>query len=57
MKYEVYIPIYKNGTSGPLRFKYCLRCGRRLKNTEAQERGYGDVCWKKQQADNQTTLF
>ena len=57
MKYEVYIPIYKDGTSGPLRFKYCLRCGRRLKNTEAQERGFGKICLQKQLAERQQTLF
>jgi len=35
----------------------CIRCGRKLTNPEAQQRGYGDVCWKKHLADNQTTLF
>lgn len=35
----------------------CLRCGRRLKNAEAQERGYGDVCWEKHLTDTQATLF
>ena len=24
----------------------CLRCNRILKTIEAQERGYGDYCWK-----------
>ena len=35
----------------------CLRCGRTLKNPEAQERGYGEVCWKKHLKDTQTLLF
>lgn len=35
----------------------CIRCGRKLTNPEAQQRGYGDICWKKHLADNQATLF
>ena len=35
----------------------CLRCGKVLKNPDAQERGYGEVCWKKHINDNQRTLF
>lgn len=35
----------------------CIRCGRKLKDTIAQERGYGEVCWKKHISDKQTTLF
>ena len=35
----------------------CLRCGKTLKNSKAQERGYGEVCWKKHLKDNQQTLF
>lgn len=27
--------------------QYCLRCGRKLKNPEAQKIGYGIVCYKK----------
>lgn len=38
-------------------FCNCLRCGRKLKTPDAQERGYGKVCWEKQQKDNQTKLF
>ena len=38
-------------------FPFCLRCGRRLKTPEAQERGYGDICWKKHLRDSQTKLF
>lgn len=38
-------------------FPFCLRCGRRLKTPEAQERGYGEVCWNKHLTDNQTKLF
>lgn len=39
------------------RHKRCIRCGRTLKDPIAQERGYGETCWKKHLADNQTTLF
>jgi len=35
----------------------CIRCGRRLKSAEAQERGFGKICWKKHLADNQPPLF
>lgn len=35
----------------------CLRCGKKLKSPEAQERGYGKTCWKKHQTDTQTLLF
>lgn len=28
-------------------YTHCLRCGRRLKNEEAQSLGYGRVCIKK----------
>lgn len=38
-------------------YSKCIRCGRRLKSTEAQERGYGKVCWDKHLYDKQTTLF
>ena len=26
---------------------YCLRCGRKLKNPEARQKGYGPVCERK----------
>ena len=35
----------------------CIRCGRKLKDPIAQERGYGEICWKKHLTDNQATLF
>ena len=38
-------------------FPFCLRCGRRLKTPEAQERGYGKTCFQKQQMNKQSTLF
>ena len=38
-------------------YSRCLRCGKALKNPVAQERGYGEVCWKKTQLDKQTKLF
>ena len=47
----------KDGTMGPILFKYCIRCGKLLKNPDAQLRGYGEVCWKKTQLDKQTKLF
>ena len=28
-------------------YKYCLRCGRQLKNPEAKKIGYGYVCYNK----------
>ena len=38
-------------------YSKCLRCGRALKNEQTQERGFGDVCWKKHLMDKQTTMF
>lgn len=35
----------------------CIRCGRVLKQADAQERGYGKICWQKHLIDKQTTLF
>lgn len=32
---------------------YCLRCGRRLKNKEARELGYGVTCYKKMKAEKE----
>lgn len=28
-------------------YKYCLRCGRQLKNPEAKKLGYGKICYTK----------
>lgn len=28
-------------------YKYCLRCGRRLRNEEARTIGYGKICLKR----------
>ena len=28
-------------------YNYCLRCGRKLKNPEARQLGYGSICYKK----------
>ena len=39
------------------KYKNCLRCGRKLKNDEARERGYGKVCWEKRLSDSQQHLF
>lgn len=41
----------------PVLHSRCLRCGKVLKSPVAQERGYGEVCWKKHLIDKQTTLF
>ena len=32
---------------GKTNYTKCLRCGRKLKNSEYQIRGYGKVCWEK----------
>lgn len=38
-------------------YSRCIRCGRTLKSEEAQERGYGKICWKKHLSDKQRTLL
>ena len=35
----------------------CIRCGKKLKDSLAQERGYGEICWKKHLSDKQIPLF
>lgn len=57
MKYEFSADIDKEGNVSPLMIKRCLRCGRKLKTPEAQELGYGKICWEKHQKDTQTLLF
>lgn len=37
--------------------EFCLRCGRRLKNPIARERGYGAVCEKKLRTFDARKLF
>ena len=32
--------------------EFCLRCGRKLKNSLARELGYGAVCYKKQKVES-----
>lgn len=56
-KVEAWCYIDKDGNMGPVLFKYCFRCGRRLKNPDAQKRGYGEVCWKKHLTDSQALLI
>ena len=56
-KVEAWIYVDEHGNRSPVLFKYCVRCGRRLKNADAQMRGYGEICWKKIQNNRQTTLF
>ena len=38
-------------------YSKCLRCGKTLRNSEAQIRGYGKICWSKQLHDTQNRLF
>ena len=38
---------------GDKEYEYCLRCGRKLKNSEARKIGYGVVCLKKMKTDVQ----
>ena len=40
-----------------VKHKYCLRCGRKLKNPENIARGMGKVCYEKSKTDNQRRLF
>lgn len=37
--------------------EYCLRCGRKLKNPVARERGYGAVCEVKMRHEKGPRLF
>ena len=37
--------------------EFCLRCGRKLKNPIAREKGYGAVCEKKIQIIDTRKLF
>ena len=37
--------------------EFCLRCGRKLRNANARELGYGAICFKKLQADGNRQLF
>lgn len=32
--------------------KFCIRCGRKLKNEESQELGFGPVCYQKWQTES-----
>ena len=40
-----------------VKYKYCLRCGRKLKRPEKIVRGMGKICWEKSKTDNQRRLF
>ena len=35
----------------------CLRCGRKLKSVECQQRGYGNVCYEKIKRIKDNALF
>lgn len=37
--------------------EFCLRCGRKLKNPIAREKGYGVICEKKMRVVNAQKLF
>lgn len=37
--------------------EFCLRCGRKLKNALARERGYGLICYKKNVSAGNRPLF
>ena len=37
--------------------EFCLRCGRKLKNPVAREKGYGTVCEKKMRVEKSRRLF
>ena len=37
--------------------EFCLRCGRKLKNPVAREKGYGVICEKKMRIEYQSRLF
>ena len=37
-------------------YKFCLRCGKRLKTPENQARGMGKTCWEKSQRDKEKHL-
>lgn len=37
--------------------EFCLRCGRRLKNPIAREKGYGAICEKKLRITDTRKLF
>lgn len=38
-------------------YEYCLRCGRKLKNPEARQKGYGMVCEKKMKVNRKQPIF
>ena len=37
--------------------EFCLRCGRKLRNKQTREIGYGAVCLKKLQVEDSKRLF
>ena len=47
----------ETGRNSEVCYKYCLRCGRKLKRPENVVRGMGKVCWEKSKTDNQRRLF
>lgn len=38
-------------------YEFCLRCGRKLKNSDARVKGYGAVCERKLKHEAQKKLF
>lgn len=37
--------------------EFCLRCGRKLKNPQARELGYGKICYRRMKMDCGKRLF
>lgn len=37
--------------------EFCMRCGRKLKNPQAREIGYGAVCLRKMRTEKSRQLF
>ena len=37
-------------TDKPL-YEYCLRCGKKLRNVDAKQKGMGKICWEKTQTE------
>ena len=38
-------------------YKYCLRCGRKIKTPENKLRGMGKICWEKSHLEQSRRLF
>ena len=47
----------KKSNSEEKEYKYCLRCGRKLRNPEAKMRGMGKICAEKSKHETRRRLF